>query len=96
VADGDAGGQDAEGEGGDEGEAEAGGDEPLGGPVLVGFHYAAGLESGLLEGGAGRVATAADLAPEIDPGFGGCVAEGDDAAGGQAVTARGDDPERGR
>src|SRR6516162_6863555 len=42
--------QDAEGEGGDEGEAESGGDEALGGPVLVGLDHPAGFEPGLVEG----------------------------------------------
>jgi hypothetical protein len=85
---------DAEGEGRDEGEAEPGGDETLGGPVLVGFHGPAGRESGAGEGGVGRVAAAADLAPEVDPRLGGCVAEGDDPPGGETVAAGNDDPER--
>lgn len=39
--------QDTEGEGGDEGEAKPGRDEPLGSPVLVGFDHPAGSKSGL-------------------------------------------------
>jgi hypothetical protein len=85
---------DAEGEGGDEGEAEPGGDEALGGPVFVGLHGPAGCESGAGEGGGGRVAAAADLAPDVDPRFGGCVAERDDPPGGEAVAAGNDDSER--
>jgi hypothetical protein len=85
---------DSEGEGGDEGEAEPGGDEALGGPVFVGLHGPAGRESGASEGGVGRVAAAADLAPEVDPRFGSCLAEADDPPGGEAVAAGNDDPER--
>ena len=86
--------QDAEGEGRDEDEAEPGGDEALGGPVLVGVHRPVGGESGLREGGAGCGAASADLASHIDPWLGGGVAERDDAPGGQAVAAGNDDPER--
>jgi hypothetical protein len=85
---------DAEGEGGHEGEAEPGGDETLGGPVLVGLHDPAGCKSGVLEGGGGRVAAAADLAPDVDPRFGACVAERDGPPGGKTVAAGNDDPER--
>jgi hypothetical protein len=53
--------QDAEGEGRDEGEADPGGYEALRGPVLVGFDHSPGREPGVLEGGAGRGATTADL-----------------------------------
>jgi hypothetical protein len=85
---------DAEGEGRDEGQAEPGGDEALGGPVFVGFHDPAGCESGVLEGGAGCVAAAADLAPDVDPRLGGRVAERDSPPGGETVAAGNDDPER--
>lgn len=85
--------QDTEGKGRDEGEAEPGGDKALGGPVLVGFDHPAGFKPGLVEGGAGRGAAAADLTSDVDPRLVGGVGELDDAFLGQAVAAGDDDPE---
>ena len=53
---------DAERKGGDGGQAEPGGDEALGGPVIIRFGYPARDEFSLPEGGAGGDSAAADSA----------------------------------